>query len=139
MVMTIIDWIIISALTLTLTYFVGREVAGPLPWFEPKSNTKRIKNKFVLFPIRDNEGNRYWLERVRIEEHYWDGYLGGGLGEHSLAGWQIDKVMRVDDICENNNHVAIGDMVKREPCKTYRWSQEKIVYKKLKELTHKEK
>lgn len=108
------------------TYFIGREIAGPIPFFEPKPNAKRVKVKFLLIPIRDEEGNRYWLERVRIEQHYWDGYLGGGMGIREAAGWQTDKVYRLSEY-NSKPRVVVGEMVEREVSpKTYRWSQEKI-------------
>lgn len=137
--MNVVDWIFIIILSTIVTYFFGRAIAGPLPWFEPKRNAKRVRNKFLFFPIKDSEENRYWLERVKIEEHYWDGYYGGGFGDPTCAGWQIDKVTRINKIDnKETSYVVVGEMVKRETCKTYRWNQERLEYSNFKNLTNKE-
>ena len=41
-----------------------------------KPNEPYIIEKFALFPIRINDEYR-WLERVRIQAHYWIGDFSG--------------------------------------------------------------
>jgi hypothetical protein len=52
-------------------------------WKGPKNKSQRTRTWFAWFPVTFDDGTRVWLEKISIEERYYDGDGSCWIGDRS--------------------------------------------------------